>query len=162
MPGLVETDGAGSVISMRERMAVHRENPTCASCHMSGNIRNGGRITHDPGERISWTNRPPISARMDTDKDHKVIKEKDPAKRTAMTADSWEDKRTRMREVCTHCHSSTYVTAFYGQYDDFVNLYNEKFGKPGTAGCKNQHQHENEKPGKEGSRLFFKHSKQHL
>jgi hypothetical protein len=33
VPGLVETDGAGSVISMRERMAVHRANPTCASCH---------------------------------------------------------------------------------------------------------------------------------
>jgi hypothetical protein len=33
VPGLVETDGAGSVISMRERLAVHRENPTCASCH---------------------------------------------------------------------------------------------------------------------------------
>jgi hypothetical protein len=35
--------------------------PTCATCHMSGNIRNGGRITHDPGERISWTNRPAVS-----------------------------------------------------------------------------------------------------
>lgn len=33
VPGLVETDGAGSVISMRERLAVHRENPSCASCH---------------------------------------------------------------------------------------------------------------------------------
>jgi hypothetical protein len=33
VPGLVETDGEGSVISMRERMAVHRANPTCASCH---------------------------------------------------------------------------------------------------------------------------------
>ena len=29
--------------------------PTCATCHMSGNLRNGGRITHDPGERISWS-----------------------------------------------------------------------------------------------------------
>jgi hypothetical protein len=33
VPGLVETDGRGTVISMRERMAVHRENPSCASCH---------------------------------------------------------------------------------------------------------------------------------
>ena len=33
VPGLVETDGAGSVISMRERLAVHRANPTCSSCH---------------------------------------------------------------------------------------------------------------------------------
>ena len=35
--------------------------PTCATCHMSGNLRNGGKVTHDPGERISWNNRPPIS-----------------------------------------------------------------------------------------------------
>ena len=27
--------------------------PTCATCHMSGNTRNGGKITHDPGKRIS-------------------------------------------------------------------------------------------------------------
>lgn len=33
VPGLVDTDGEGSVISMRERMAVHRANPTCSSCH---------------------------------------------------------------------------------------------------------------------------------
>jgi len=33
VPGLVSTDGAGTVISMRERLAVHRENPSCASCH---------------------------------------------------------------------------------------------------------------------------------
>ncbi|MDX1561688.1 MAG: DUF1592 domain-containing protein, partial [Gammaproteobacteria bacterium] len=33
VPGLVETDGAGTTISMRERLAVHRENPNCASCH---------------------------------------------------------------------------------------------------------------------------------
>ncbi len=107
--------------------------PTCATCHMSGHSKNGGKITHDPGERISWTNRPPVSARMDTDKDHKVIKEQDPDKRRALIDDSWESKRTRMREVCTHCHSSPYVTAFYSQYDDFVTLYNEKFGKPGSA-----------------------------
>jgi hypothetical protein len=33
--------------------------------------------------------------------------------------------------VCTHCHTSPSVDAFYKQYDDFVILYNEKFGKPG-------------------------------
>ena len=33
VPELVSTDGAGTQISMRERMAVHRDNPTCASCH---------------------------------------------------------------------------------------------------------------------------------
>ena len=41
--------------------------PTCATCHMCANMRNGGKVTHDPGERISWTNRPPVSLVMDTD-----------------------------------------------------------------------------------------------
>jgi hypothetical protein len=28
------TDGAGTVLSLRERLTAHRENPTCASCHL--------------------------------------------------------------------------------------------------------------------------------
>jgi hypothetical protein len=106
--------------------------PTCASCHMSGHSRNKGRVTHDPGERISWTNRPPISLRMDTDINHRVIKETDPQTRAKLVDDSWDDKRNRMKAVCSHCHTPDYVTGFYKQYDDFVFLYNEKFAKPGT------------------------------
>jgi hypothetical protein len=107
--------------------------PTCATCHMSGHSRNGGRVTHDAGERISWTNRPPISLAMDTDVNHGVVKETDPDKRRALVHDSWEAKRARMRDVCGHCHTPDYVTSFYRQYDDFVLLYNEKFAKPGVA-----------------------------
>jgi mono/diheme cytochrome c family protein len=33
VPVLVETDGQGSALSMRARLAAHRENPNCASCH---------------------------------------------------------------------------------------------------------------------------------
>jgi len=33
VPGLVETDGAGTALSMRDRLAAHRNNPACASCH---------------------------------------------------------------------------------------------------------------------------------
>jgi hypothetical protein len=105
--------------------------PTCATCHMSGHTRNNGKVTHDPGERISWTNRPPISLVMDTDANHKVVTETDPTKRAAQIADTAEAKRNRMKEVCSHCHTSDYVSAFYKQYDDFVILYNEKFAKPG-------------------------------
>jgi hypothetical protein len=105
--------------------------PTCATCHMSGHTRNGGKVTHDPGERISWTNRPPISLAMDTDADGKVIKETDPAKRKDLIADSWQDKRLRMKNVCTHCHTGNFVDAFYKQYDEFVINYNEKFARPG-------------------------------
>lgn len=105
--------------------------PTCATCHMSGNTKNGGRITHDPGERISWTNRPPVSLVMDVDKDHKIVTETDPAKRAALIADTAEQKRNRMKDVCLHCHTPDYVNGFYKQYDDLVVLYNEKFAKAG-------------------------------
>jgi len=107
--------------------------PTCATCHMSGNLRNDGRITHDPGQRISWTNRPPVSLVMDTDAEHRVVQETDPARRQVLIADSWEKKRGRMKDVCSHCHTPDYVSAFYTQYDDFVVLFNEKFAKPGQA-----------------------------
>jgi hypothetical protein len=105
--------------------------PTCASCHMSANTRDLA-VTHDPGQRISWTNRPPISLAMDTDVDHKVVTEVDPDKREELIADTWQAKRDRMKNVCLHCHTNDYVNDFYKQYDDFVINYNEKFAKPGT------------------------------
>jgi len=107
--------------------------PTCASCHMSGNIRNGGRVTHDPGERISWTNRPPVSLVMDTDINHGIVTEQDPVKRRALIHDGADQKRDRMKEACATCHTDDYVNKFYRQYDDLVVLYNEKFAKPGLA-----------------------------
>jgi hydroxylamine dehydrogenase len=107
--------------------------PTCASCHMSGNKNNGGKITHDPGERISWTNRPPVSLVMDTDLNGEVIKETDPAKRRELIKSTWQEKRTQMKNVCLNCHTENYVDSFYKQYDDFVISYNEKFAKPGQS-----------------------------
>lgn len=106
--------------------------PTCATCHMSGHTRNGGRVTHDPGERISWTNRPPVSLAMDTDINGKVITETDPVERQKLIESSWLDKRMEMQQVCLHCHTQNYIDAFYKQYDDFIVNYNEKFAKPGT------------------------------
>jgi hypothetical protein len=105
--------------------------PTCATCHMSGNSRNGGRITHDPRERISWTNRPPVSMVMDTDVNGAIVTATDPAERRKLTTDTAEAKRTRMKEVCSHCHTPDYINAFYRQYDNLVILYNEKFARPG-------------------------------
>ncbi len=107
--------------------------PTCATCHMSAHTRNNGKITHDPGERISWSNRPPISVVMDTDANHQIVNETDPDRRAALIADTAEAKRTRMKDVCLHCHTPDYVNGFYKQYDDFVTLFNEKFARPGQA-----------------------------
>lgn len=105
--------------------------PTCATCHMSAHSK-GGKVTHDPGTRLSWTNRPPVSLWLDTDADNKVVTEPDPAKRAGLVAHKAEDKRAAMKQVCLHCHTQDYVDAFYVQYDDFVVLYNEKFAKPGS------------------------------
>jgi hypothetical protein len=94
---------------------------------------NGLPVTHDPGERISWTNRPPISLPLDTDAAHKVVTEPDPAKRKALVADTADAKRGRMKLVCANCHTSRFVDAHYEQYDGLVTLFNEKFAKPGAA-----------------------------
>ena len=107
--------------------------PTCATCHMGANMRNGMKITHDPGERISWTNRPPVSLVMDTDVNHAVVTETDPEKRRAAIADTADAKRNRMKQVCSTCHTPDYINLFYRQYDDVVINYNEKFAKPGQA-----------------------------
>ena len=105
--------------------------PTCATCHMSANTKNEEKVTHDPGRRISWTNRPPVSLVMDTDAKHVIVRQTDPARRAELITDTAMQKRDRMKNVCSHCHTPNYVTAFYKQYDDFVILYNEKFAKPG-------------------------------
>ena len=107
--------------------------PTCATCHMSANTLNGEKITHDPRIRISWTNRPPVSARLDTDINGATVKATDEAERKKLIVDSADAKRARMKDVCSHCHTPDYVNAFYKQYDDLVVLYNEKFAKPGQA-----------------------------
>ncbi|MGC2588194.1 MAG: hypothetical protein WA445_18290, partial [Pseudolabrys sp.] len=46
---------------------------------------------------------------------------------------TWQDRRERMREVCTSCHASGQVDGFYTQFDNLVDLYNDKFAKPAAA-----------------------------
>ncbi|MHC4390792.1 MAG: multiheme c-type cytochrome, partial [Planctomycetota bacterium] len=97
---------------------------------------------HDPGERISWTNRTPVSIAADTDEQHRYvwkptqggaeISEEKEAELRATITDTWETKRQRMKDVCSHCHTPDYIGGFYKQYDEFVQNYNEKFAKPGA------------------------------
>jgi hypothetical protein len=93
--------------------------PTCATCHMSATPNQA--ITHDVGERISWTLRPPISEKVDA-RDLKSGKKTIP----------WERRRKDMQDVCSQCHSKQYIQSFYTQYDNVVNLYNDKFAIPTT------------------------------
>ncbi len=93
--------------------------PTCATCHMSAT--KDLPLTHDVGQRISWTLRPPISEKVDARDSKKGKKVR-----------SWIDRRKDMKNVCVACHGSNVVENFYEQFDALVNLYNEKFAVPGT------------------------------
>lgn len=94
--------------------------PTCATCHMSAT--NQMPVTHDIGQRISWNNRPEVSIRADA-ADQRMGLE------GPITA--WQVRRDNMKTVCLNCHNTQWVDNFYVQYDALVELYNEKFGKPG-------------------------------
>ena len=96
--------------------------PTCATCHMSATPNQ--KVTHDVGMRISWNNRPELSIRPEASDARLGLPGKDV---------DWKTRRAHMQDVCTNCHSGPYVENFYVQYDGMVNLYNEKFARPGLA-----------------------------
>jgi hydroxylamine dehydrogenase len=80
--------------------------PTCATCHMSATSTQ--KVTHDVGDRISFTLRPVISIKLE----------------------NWEKRRAAMQDVCSNCHATGWVENFYVQYESTIDLYNEKFAKP--------------------------------
>lgn len=122
--------------------------PTCATCHMSATPELG--VTHDVGERISWTLRPAISTKLNMivfddlwkedlpegvplPKVGESVKAKDGKVRKVVQVLTWKQRRERMQDVCSQCHSTGQVTGFYKQFDNLVDLYNEKFARPATA-----------------------------
>ncbi|MFT7170199.1 MAG: hydroxylamine dehydrogenase [Paracoccaceae bacterium] len=96
--------------------------PTCATCHMSETKNQ--RVTHDVGLRISWNNRPAVSIRPEVS---------DAKLGLPGQAIGWETRRDNMKDVCLNCHNTQWVDNFYVQYDGLVELYNEKYAKPGLA-----------------------------
>lgn len=94
--------------------------PTCATCHMSATPKQD--VTHDVGLRISWNNRPALSIRPEIADAKLGLPGKDIP---------WLTRRGNMQDVCTNCHSATYVDSFYVQYDALIDLYNTKFATPG-------------------------------
>jgi hydroxylamine dehydrogenase len=83
--------------------------PTCATCHMSATSNQA--VTHDVGDRISFTLRPVVSVKLE----------------------NWEKRRAAMQDVCSNCHATGWVENFYKQYEGTILLYNEKFAKPAKA-----------------------------
>ena len=96
--------------------------PTCATCHMSATKEQP--VTHDVGLRISWNNRPAISVRPEVADAKMGLPGKDIP---------WQKRRENMVGVCVNCHNRNFVDAFYDQYDALIDLYHEKFAKPGLA-----------------------------
>jgi hypothetical protein len=94
--------------------------PSCATCHMSAT--SSQPVTHDIGMRISWNNRPVVSVRPETADAKMDLPGKDVP---------WQVRRANMKNVCANCHSEKWVDNFYVQYDGLVELYNEKFARPG-------------------------------
>ena len=96
--------------------------PTCATCHMSATKHQP--VTHDVGMRISWNNRPVLSVRPEVSDANLGLPGKDVP---------WQKLRDNMKNVCLNCHDSQWVDNFYMQYDALIELYHEKFAKPGKA-----------------------------
>ncbi len=117
--------------------------PTCATCHMSAGVNQPK--THNVGERISWTLRPPISTKMnlvkledgnefDVPEGKEVPKVGDEAKGSKVVEVlTWKDRRAKMESICFGCHATSVIEGHYKQFDDVVDLYNEKFAKPIAA-----------------------------
>ncbi|MAE70855.1 MAG: hypothetical protein CME06_10345 [Gemmatimonadetes bacterium] len=42
-----------------------------------------------------------------------------------------DDRREKMVDVCLSCHQDTFVRNFFVQYEGLIDLYEEKYAKPG-------------------------------
>ena len=121
---------------------------------------NGGVApnSHNVGDRISWNLRPPISSKLNrvtfedgsvTDisgdippragqkaKHKTYVKQGDKLKKVIVekkikSVVSWKERRKLMQSMCKSCHGVAQINDFYKQFDELVNLYNDKFAKPG-------------------------------
>ena len=110
--------------------------PTCATCHISATPDQP--ITHEVGSRISWTLRPKVSEKIDASE---IKKYKKLGKTLPDDFLTWEQRRGKMQNVCLQCHTKAYVKNFYIQFDNTVNLYNDKYGKPGLKLMKTLKEH---------------------
>ncbi len=96
--------------------------PTCATCHMSATPNQD--ITHNVGLRIKWNNRPPIS---------KLTHETDKKWGLASAEIHADTRRENMEDVCAACHNENFTDNFFIQYEGLLDLYTEKYAKPGLA-----------------------------
>jgi hypothetical protein len=122
--------------------------PTCVTCHMGA----AGKVppTHDVGLRNAWSLNTPVSQRQYlvvlTDgsklelpaggkppKRGSKLPKADGSVGTVKVVAPPERRRQIMTMVCLECHAKTFTKGFMDQFDNVVELYNEKFGEPARA-----------------------------
>lgn len=122
--------------------------PTCVTCHMgeAGKIRG----THDVGMRNSWKLNTPVSEKhylvifedgdklnlpvsQDAPKRGSIMQKSDGTEGTVKAVAHPDRRRQAMSSVCLECHGKSFVKNYMTQFDNIVDLYNEKFGKPAQA-----------------------------
>src|SRR5215469_3727359 len=79
--------------------------PTCATCHMSG--INGQKVTHNPGERLSYFLADAVSK-------HRP---------------SYQQAQVNMQQICNQCHTRSLIKRVYAQAEQVVASTNEKVQK---------------------------------
>lgn len=76
--------------------------PTCSTCHLSG--INGLKVTHNPGERLSYNLADPVSAKRP----------------------NYLLAQAGMKQICSQCHTQPLIDRVYTQAEKVVAETNEK------------------------------------
>lgn len=90
--------------------------PVCATCHMAG--IGDLKTTHNVSERLYWVSWAKRSQVRNSNDSMSPILGDGPA------------GRTKMKQVCSACHSSLHTDGFFKQADKAVELYNEAYYDP--------------------------------
>ncbi len=122
--------------------------PTCVTCHMgaAGKMKS----THDVGMRDAWNLNQAVSTQQylaifeDGDRRELSTSEAIPRRGESIrkmdgsiakikAVASPKRRRNAMKKVCLECHSKNFANNAMKQFDNVVELYNEKYGKPAQA-----------------------------
>lgn len=122
--------------------------PTCVTCHMGA----AGKLppTHDVGMRNAWSLNTPVSQRqhlvvlkdgskLELPGDRRPprrgteVQKPDGSQGVVKLVATPKRRRQAMSTVCLECHSKVFTTGFMRQFDNVVELYNDKFGIPAQA-----------------------------
>ncbi len=119
--------------------------PTCVTCHMgaAGKMKS----THDVGMRDAWNLNAVVSERqyliIFEDGDKRELSTSEPLPRRGESISKLDGsmgkvkavaspkrRRQAMTKTCLECHSKNFANNAMQQFDNVVELFNEKYGKP--------------------------------